>query len=65
MLVTNIAGSNAAGAAPIVGKAVVFGLSVGLGWGVLSVLAAVAVGGLYLCGKYADSLDERAGDVEA
>ena len=65
MLATNIAGANATTAAPLVGKMVVFGVGAGLGWGVLSVLAAVGVGTIYLCRKYADSLDAPGGDHEA
>jgi hypothetical protein len=63
MLATNIAGANASAAVPVVGKVVVLGLGAGIGWGVLSVLAVVGVGAVFLCRKYADSIDAPVGDL--
>ena len=65
MLSTNIAGTKAVAGAPAVGQTVAIGLSAGLGGGVLSVLAVAAFGSIYLCRRYAGSLDEPVSDLEA
>jgi hypothetical protein len=65
MFATNVGGAKALAMAPTAGKAVVIGVSAGLGWGVLSVLAVAALGSVYLCRRFAGTLDEPVSNLEA
>jgi hypothetical protein len=64
MLLSNVGGGKAVAMAPMVGKTVAISVAATVGWGVLSVLAVAALGSVYLCRRFAGTLDQPVSDLE-